>query len=399
MRGAVLRRRRFSNMRRIPIFWIWGATLAVVATIAAFWVFYAPQVLVVANPKEYIISAMERCYVSNEQSLCYRDAAKDFVEKFSPATIATVFAEHESEKSILEFCHETMHYTGQESYRRLGDVATALGQGSTACFAGYYHGVLEAYLKERYATGEASESDLAAEVPRLCVGRAQFRTDKEFHECLHGMGHALMFATESDLPKSLHACDQLPSSQEAGWCYSGVFMENSTSATNKDHPARYLKEDDLLYPCSILEEKYLPMCYTLQGLYFAERAGYDWQKTGELCALVPERWQDYCFNAIGQSIAGSSRDPETLKAGCDVIANVHLRDMCMVGLVGAVGERYEDGIFRAKEICDMQGQEQRRLCYERVLEKAQESSASHADRVRICQGVPEEYRRLLCADL
>ena len=176
-------------------------------------------------------------------------------------------------------------------------------------------------------------------------------------------------------------------------------MENSTSSTNKDHPSRYLKEDDMLYPCSILEEKYLPMCYNLQGLYFAERAGYDWQKTGELCALVPKRWQDYCFNAIGQSIAGSSRDPQILKAGCNTIADTHLRGMCVVGLVGAVGERYEDGVFRAKEICDIEDQAQKHICYQRVLEKAHESSSPQADSARICQDMPGEYQRVLCADL
>ncbi|OGZ44904.1 MAG: hypothetical protein A3C84_00950 [Candidatus Ryanbacteria bacterium RIFCSPHIGHO2_02_FULL_48_12] len=377
--------------------WVWVAAGAGVLLIAAWWVSAVWHDPTVADPAPYILSAMERCYSSSKQSPCYRDAAKDFVAKFSPAAIATVFAAHESEKSIFEFCHETMHYAGQESYRRLGNVAAALAEGSTACFAGYYHGVLEGYLTERYATGMAGASALAAEVPELCGERSRFQTDKEFHECLHGLGHALMFATETDLPASLRLCDTLSSPEEAGWCYSGAFMENSTSSTNKDHPSRYLKDDDLLYPCSILEEKYLPMCYNLQGLYFAERAGYDWQKTGELCALVPRRWQDYCFNAIGQSIAGSSRDPQTLKAGCETITDMHLRGMCVVGLVGAVGERYEDGIFRAKEICDIENVEYKKICYERVMQKARESGVPSQDIGRMCADIAEEYRDAVCA--
>ena len=71
--------------------WVWVAAGAGVLLIAAWWVSAVWHDPTVADPAPYILSAMERCYSSSKQSPCYRDAAKDFVAKFSPAAIATVF--------------------------------------------------------------------------------------------------------------------------------------------------------------------------------------------------------------------------------------------------------------------------------------------------------------------
>lgn len=173
-------------------------------------------------------------------------------------------------------------------------------------------------------------------------------------------------------------------------------MENSTSSTNKDHPSKYLKPDDPTYPCSILEEKYLPTCYTLQSFYIAEIVNWDALQMAEACQAIPGNYRDRCINAIGQVSVGASEDPSFVYNKCLSLAEPQ-RMECMRGAVGALGERFNDGASRAINFCSMAESKYKSECFQ-VIYFLMKNWAKPAQFSTICESIPDTFFRNHCLE-
>lgn len=303
-----------------------------------------------ADAAAFIIERIRHC-TTEPRASCYRDLAEELVGRYDLPAIGAAMAEAERDPAAFQKCHETMHYVGQAAYRKNPQVGAVLSSGSPVCFAGFYHGALEAHLIEIGASGASPEGiqRLRSKIPALC--RDLGRVSKDYRECLHGLGHALMFVTDGELPITLAFCDQLAVVADREWCYSGAFMENSTSSTNPDHPSRYLRSSDPSYPCPELEERYRSTCFILQTFYAAELFAYDWGKTAEFCRRIPEAYRMQCFHAIGQIAVGSGEDPRLMKQICESFSGSAERASCRQGVLAAIGERYEDPFPRMENFC------------------------------------------------
>ena len=338
---------------------------------------------------QFITDGIKNCQAAQKLLPCYRAMAENMLGQYTLPEIFAAVERGERSPDILAGCHSLMHFTGQVAFLRSRNVSRSLSEGNPVCFAGYYHGVLEEYLTEKSA--DAEDPEVRAEVPNLCEP-VKTQARKKYNECLHGLGHALMFLTEDGLPDSLALCDLLPTADEQGWCYSGVFMENSTSATNRDHPSPYLRPDEPLYPCTILNERYLPMCYTLQSFYFAEIEKYDWGKTAAWCMKVPERHRWGCFHAIGQTQVGFTQDETVMAENCALMPTDDGRTMCVRGAAGALFERYNNGLDRMLALCAVAGPRDAGACYRTFTDTLRMAGVSEADRQALCARIPDDLR-------
>lgn len=340
-----------------------GAALAIFLFVGIYVFTHSPSLPI----EVFLPQKIEACKTAKKRKECHKGIAQELLRSYDLETIFSTVEKNEQQPNVFAVCHEILHFVGQLRYTKEKDLTKAMGEGNPVCFAGYFHGVLETYMSsqdivigdEKYLTW------LKEQVPLVCATNAH---PKVQNECLHGLGHALMYATQSDLPVSLELCDELPNTSQEGWCYSGVFMENSTSSTNPNHPNQYLKEDDIMYPCSILKEKYLTMCYTLQSFYFAERTNFDWKETAKLCDQVPKAYVSACYNAIGQSRVGSTHDVTKVSETCfSVTSNQTLAQSCVNGAVGATLQRYNDGVEKAVLICESVTNSHRHSCYQQLI--------------------------------
>ena len=347
-----------------------------------------------ASPKyndeaTYIPQQIHACAASSNKTFCVEDAAKNFTQRYTLPQIFTVFEQNDNDKDFFQLCHSTLHFIGQNEFKKIGSVSAALAAGNPVCFAGYYHGVLEGYLiSQHLVPGQASNSQLLAEIPNLCV-KPSTGADKNYNECLHGLGHALMYATDSDLPASLKLCDTLQGDSDQQWCYSGVFMENSTSSTNPDHPNQDLKPGDPLYPCDTLGSKYLNMCYTLQSFYFAQLVNYNWAKNFDWCYKVPTAYQDGCINAIGQSQVGFTQDFKIMDENCGLGSNPEQVTTCIQGAVGAINDRYNDGPAKMISFCGQVARTSQGACFERAFSTIQLQSLTAIDPKTFCSKISQ----------
>jgi hypothetical protein len=90
---------------------------------------------------------------------------------------------------------------------------------------------------------------------------------------------------------------------------------------------------DLLYPCSMLGDRYQRACYQMQAGLIAEVTGLDFAKVAAVCDTAPEQWRRACYQGIGTYVSGvTARDPAEGTRMCSLGAPRY-RPFCFVGLV------------------------------------------------------------------
>jgi hypothetical protein len=229
---------------------------------------------------------------------------------------------------IKSQCHQLTHVIGNTAYDEKGSIAAAFVDGDGFCWSGYYHGVVErgvstkgsAYVKEHM-------NELCAEMP----GKDRYSFD--YYNCVHGLGHGIMSMTRNELFESLELCDLLSGDWERSSCYGGVYMENVMTDW-RNHKTAYLKTDDLLYPCTAVEEKYKYQCYLMQTSYVLKMNGYDFADGFTRCAAVPSPYNETCAQSLGRDASGSTvSNKEETKRRCDMAPDALLYHNCVVGAV------------------------------------------------------------------
>ena len=115
-----------------------------------------------------------------------------------------------------------------------------------------------------------------------------------------------MIRTGLDLERALTGCESLRTTWEQTSCDGGVFMENFSSSYGVK--SRWLRDDDLLYPCTEVLEKHKLYCYLQVTDRLLSATGYDWQRTAKECARAEAAWRATCFQSFGRSASGTARD-------------------------------------------------------------------------------------------
>lgn len=346
--------------------------------------------------EQAVTSKIEYCSKSKNSTICLREAAREFIQNYKVSDVLTAFDSNTNKPEFFSYCHTTLHFFGREIYHKNGDIQQSLNQCTSTCFQGCQHGVLEGYLADRNISYDDNLA-LRNEIVIICGKQETYTKRALYNECLHGLGHALMFVTDSDLPRSLKLCDALQNNEESSWCWSGAFMENSTSSTDRDHPSKYLKADDPLYPCNIMDRKYLNTCYKLQGFYFfTYLSSGDVQKTIALCEKVPLDYQDSCFDSIGQSLVGNTQDINEMNKACYTIKGEENINACITGVVGNLIERYSGDYIRAINFCNSLAPQHQSKCFSFLLNKTYQWGTTSDELRQLCSSIKEKQYASWC---
>ena len=114
-----------------------------------------------------------------------------------------------------------------------------------------------------------------------------------------------MIHTGYDLPRSLEVCDQLAGSWDQTACTGGVFMENISSSYGIK--SKWLRDDDLLYPCKTVAERHKLYCYLMVTSRILPAVGYDFGKAATFAGRASRAWIATCFQSLGRDASGTSR--------------------------------------------------------------------------------------------
>jgi len=210
-------------------------------------------------------------------------------------------------------CHRVVHMVGAATLtRNHGNVARTFAEGSSLCWSGYYHGVLE----RAFASVKSYDAkSLAAKSRALCSDPKVRASSWLTYQCLHGLGHGLMITTGLQLPLALDVCRRLDGAWDQTACKGGVFMENFITSYGGKSP--YVRDDDPLFPCDWVREADKYTCYQQATTRIIRVVGTDWAKIAKTCSRAERRWVTTCFGSLGQNASSLGfRKPSNIIRTC-----------------------------------------------------------------------------------
>ncbi|MCS6295915.1 MAG: hypothetical protein H8K09_06750 [Nitrospira sp.] len=234
--------------------------------------------------------------------------------------------------------HPLVHHVGQRSFTRYGTAPLAMSHCRDVFWSGCYHGVLQAFLTSLPVVEPEHI------LPLCPISETVSAYSFQRYNCLHGLGHGLTIQFHYDVLKSLAFCDALPGSWDRESCYGGVFMENivtfqqarraQPASEHHHHEATsFLNPQDLLYPCSVLTEKYLRACYLMQTSAVLTFLNYDFAQAFTQCARVEGEHQTTCYRSLGRDISGYTlRDAVRVNELCRLGQGDQIKQ-CFIGAV------------------------------------------------------------------
>lgn len=281
-----------------------------------------------------------------ERFSCYETYYKTLVEKYG---VQTAFDDLKARYPISGFvkaqCHQLSHvigYTATEFYKT---PAEAFLHGDSFCWSGYYHGVTETIVENTGIEALPKTLDtICSDIP----DKREYTFD--YYNCVHGLGHGIMTLYNGELFDSLALCGKLSGEWERSTCVGGVFMENVMSET-RTGVSKYLKNDDLLYPCNAVSDTYKPQCFLMQSSHMLAVTDYDWNRVFAVCASAEAGYRNLCYQSIGRDASGSTvSDAEKTKTICTMGADKAQKEGCVTGAARDFISYFHSDV-QAKKLC------------------------------------------------
>ena len=290
------------------------------------------------------IAALKACLTkAGESGTCLDAIFREFLGRSSTASALAALRDFEARDADFRLsCHPVVHAVGRETFRIKKTVHDAFAACDQTCHSGCYHGAMERFLRGDQASdeeaGHLSLEELRVKSASACDPNepARFR-----FQCLHGLGHALVFFSGYDLRGALGACDSQSDAWSRSSCYGGAFMENVFSATPGK---RDLSPTDYHYPCNALDSKYRNDCYMMQTTRMAEM-GLSMSALFAECRKAGE-YQYTCMQSIGRDLSNDARikDPRLTAEKCELGEGPE-REACSRGVIYALIDNTWDGRY------------------------------------------------------
>lgn len=301
-----------------------------------------------------LAAARCRLLLGKTRRTCYEEFLLDLVRRDQVRLAMGALAVLGSrDPQIRRYGHDYSHVIGINAWTPDQDIGAVYLQCNELFQSGCYHGVIQAFFAH-HGTDSVKVVGLCRDTPGIRdSGWLRF-------QCVHGIGHGLVQTYTMNLPHALAGCDMLGNSWDAESCYGGAFMEFIVGGRGQSHhppaakpgdgraetepvhaamvadtwPAFKVRNPrDLLYPCSVLGDRYQRACYQMQAGVIVEVTGLDFAKVASVCDQAPEQWRRPCYQGIGTYVSGvTARDPAEGIRLCSLGAPRY-RPFCFVGLV------------------------------------------------------------------
>lgn len=284
-----------------------------------------------------------------KSNICLDDVFERYIktnpEEATKSALAFLACSELKDPAIEAGCHPIAHAIGRGTFAAVQTVSDSFNICDQTCHSGCYHGAMERFLRGDSDNGNAhlSPAELTVKAKQACDPTEDFQYR---FQCLHGLGHALMYYLRTppperyDLRNSLKICDELGDAWSADSCWGGVFMENVSPA----EPGLGDVTDDPHYPCNALDEKYKGSCYQMQTSRMFQ-LGIGRNDILGHCRNAGA-YRITCAESLGRDISNDVRtgDGEGVARSCEAGTEDELF-ACLRGAVRAVIDNTWDGRF------------------------------------------------------
>lgn len=299
---------------------------------------------------------------TTEKQLCLDNFIKAFAEDNSlsiPQMLALVEQYRNLDSEIEMNCHPITHSIGRYNYSITKNLGSAFEVCDLTCNSGCFHGVMERlfFNDDELQSGRKhlTAEQMKDKVKDIC-NQSNFinPTTSVIFQCLHGLGHAILYSLDYQYLEGFKVCDYLESDYEQTSCHGGVAMENVTAF---EKLKRDIRIEDPLYPCNKpeLTERHKEACYEMQTSIMVEQ-GYTWQEIADLC--LKSELPHNCFLSYGRDISNVviSGDVDTAKKGCEEYAQDN-KLACITNTVRTLNDRDKKYAFTYCNALESENQE------------------------------------------
>jgi hypothetical protein len=216
----------------------------------------------------------------------------------------------EAIRTAYPTCHDEGHDLGKVIFAKLRDVGASLESCADACASGCMHGVLMEFFTDGASNGsngvsahhhssQLATADVAGRIPTLCETQAFARMYRP-GDCAHGVGHAVMFLSNYDIPAGIDLCERFPSYPLRYYCATGAYMEYRLTRSTADYSSHgpFYPCDKALYPSACF--RYV-MTNTIREHY---ARGATLEMLQRQCAELSGKYRLGCFHGIGNAHVG-----------------------------------------------------------------------------------------------
>lgn len=314
-------------------------------------------------------------------------ALLDFVQAYGP--LATVGLLSDYELSTGAPCHNAAHVIGRIAYEEYGP--SVFAHAGHRCSTGLMHGLLEAMFAER------GTANLEKDMNALCLS-----SDNTFFrgQCWHGVGHGIMAWTSYELHDALDLCRVADQRYRAS-CLSGVFMENTIGGMSHmtGHSSRYIRPDDLHFPCAVVADEYVSACYGYQPVHMLKVLDNDYFAVSQECSKIDEAHQPDCFRVFGNAIGARYwQQPATAAHTCGLVSDDANYRACVRGIISEAFWGQEKAAF-AIAICNATDNRLGRAeCWNQVLVNGRQLFTTPDEREELCAMFAAAGRDQFCRE-
>ncbi len=311
---------------------------------------------------------------------CYSDTARQIANADGFQAAFQYLNNAGREFGYHNVLHMAMHEVGRAAYSQTGNLDLAIEfffsvqdpRHYDFALDGYRHGIFQAFFVE-----QKDSQSMDALIQQACgmhmpadVSRDPSRPREDAaNQCFHGVGHALMFAYENDVLRSLLACDRTPQPWMQDWCYYGVFMENSYrysslppfSAQGKARP--FAAGEDMTALCGEVSEQQRPACarFVARAVFMSAfpRRPEDFQRGFDQCRLVDvdEYYRQLCVRDAAVLFIPPlfKNDFKKMFALCESARSY--QGSCIEGVAAGVSLGTAGFSNRDRPVCDVVGEQ------------------------------------------
>jgi hypothetical protein len=289
------------------------------------------------------MAAIKNCLSDPRGAECLDNLFREALKTHSTLEVLQLVDRFEAQDAELRRdCHPVVHAVGRETFRLKSTIHDSFAACDQTCHSGCYHGSVERFLRGDDIYAQAGQHPSQRELKRKAASACDPNISLTLRfQCLHGLGHAVMFFADYELNQSLAICDALPDDWSQSSCYGGVFMENVSNFTNEK---KNFHATDYHYPCNQLADKYRSECYLMQTSRMTEM-GLSTEGLLAECAKAGA-FVTPCVQSIGRDLSNAARfgEPRAAATGCE-LAQGQNRLACMRGVIYALIDNTWDGRY------------------------------------------------------
>jgi len=292
-------------------------------------------------------------------SSCITPTLWNLAKSENQQTVLNTFSEIIQISNISgKACHRYGHDLGNFLYSYTGNLNQAILQVDMTCGGAFFHGIMQEHFRTKSQLGYGDSAFV--EASNVCNNLSDVSYSLIRSECIHGIGHGLLIANHFDFFVTVKKCEKFEDLFDQRLCIEGASMENAHAFSMGKGT---FDENNILFPCSELDDRYAGDCYTYHSIYILKKVNEWAEDAFKQCDKhQKENHIRHCYYGIGimQAIDFQNR-LKVLVNQCEK-GNINYQTYCFAGAAYHIVD--EVGMDQGFEFCNNIPSKFKMNCYE-----------------------------------